>query len=231
MEALRKFRPVTWLVIVTIFSLFVVHPAPAAAAPQAGAQLTVNGTGTVRIDGVAAATGATVFPGSRVTTASGVTATVTTGGSRLTINPDTDAIVTYAGGFIRADVVCGSASGNPAPGSLFEMITHGDTSVFVQTGTVQVLAEGKTTNLVANQTQTFNGGVKITTTGASNFEASTILCSCLCAAPAAFPPVVAAFPLALLLLLIGGGAAAAVAVPVVLSGDEGTVVVSSPFPG
>jgi hypothetical protein len=110
------------------------------------------------------------------------------------------------------------------------MITHGDTNVFVQGGTVRVQAEGKTVDLVTNQNQTFQGGVRITSSGPSSFEASTLLCSCLCAAPAAFPVVAAAFPLALLLTLIGAGAAAATIITTTTGGDGGTVVVSNPTP-
>ncbi len=221
------FRPLTWVTVVTLFAMFLVVPARTSAA-QAGAQLTINGSGTVRVDGVTAATGATVFPGARVTTSGGATALITSAGSRVTINTDTDAIVTHAGSFIRADVVCGSASGAPAPGGTFEMITHGDTSVFVQTGTVNVQAAGKTVELIANQSETFEGGVRITSTGASSFEASTLLCSCLCAAPILFPPIVAAFPTALLLTLIGAGAAAATVVTTTIDDDTPDVVLSQP---
>jgi hypothetical protein len=227
MQALRAFRPITWMVLVTLLALVAL---PRTASAQAGgAQLTVNGSGTVRVDGAVAATGATIFPGQRVTTAPGVSAVVTSGGSRVTLNPETDAVITHAGGWMRADVLCGSASGVPAPGSTFEMITHGDTSVFVQTGTTQVVSDGKTVQLVANQTETFLGGVRITTAGGSSMEASTLLCSCLCAAPVAFPAPVAAFPL-LLLLLLAGAAAAATTTTVILTGDEGTVVISDPNP-
>jgi hypothetical protein len=229
MRALRALRPVTWLAIFTVFSVFVVSPASPVAAAQGGAQLTINGTGTVRVDGATAATGATVFPGSRVTTAGGATAVVTSGGSRVTLNSDTDATVTYAGGMMRADVICGSAAGVPAPGTTFEMITHGDTNVFVQTGTVRVQAEGKTVDLETNQNQSFQGGVHIMSNGGS-FEASTLLCSCLCAAPAVFAPIPGGFPLALLLLLIGGGAAAATVITTTTGGDDGSVVLSNPNP-
>jgi hypothetical protein len=218
------------VVVFTLFSLFIVSPAAPASAAQAGAQLTVSGTGTVRVDGVVAATGATIFSGSRVTTATGASAVVTSGGSRVTINTDTDAIVTYAGGFMRADVICGSATGTPAAGSTAEIITHGDTSVFVQTGTVRVQAGGKTVDLVANQSETFQGGVHITSSGASSFDASTILCSCLCAAPAVFPVAAGAgFPLALLLALIGGGAATAIIIAT-NGGEETSVVISGSNP-
>jgi hypothetical protein len=228
MKILRKMRVMTWVVIATLLSFSLV--APASAAPQGGAPLTVNGGGQVRVDGVTAVTGATVFSGSRVSTPAGTTASITSGGSRVTINSETDAIVTYAGGYMRADVICGSASGVPAAGQTFELITHGDTSLYVQAGTIRVMAEGKTTDLITNQTQTFTGGVHVMASGAAAFDATTILCSCMCAAPAAFPVVAAGSSLALLLLLLGGAAAAAVAVPVALSGDETTVVTSPTQP-
>lgn len=230
MRYLRALRPVTWLVVLTVFSVFVVVPASTASAAQGGAQLTVSGGGTVRVDGAAAVTGATIFSGSRVSTSGGATAVVTSAGSRVSINADTDAIVTYAGGFMRADIVCGSASGQPAPGATFDLITHGDTNVFVSAGTTKVQAEGKSVDLVTNQNQTFKGGVRVTASGPSSFEASTILCSCLCAAPVAFPVIAGAgFPLALLLTLIGGGAAA-VTIIATTGGDDDTVVVSRPNP-
>ena len=229
MKILRRMRPMTWVVIATLLSIGLV--APASAAPQGGAPLTVNGGGQVRVDGVAAVTGATVFSGSRISTPAGTTASVTTGGSRVTINAETDAIVTYAGGYMRADVICGSASGVPAAGQTFELITHGDTSLYVQTGTIRVMAEGKTTDLVTDQTQTFTGGVHVIASGAASFDATTILCSCMCAAPVAFPVVPVAGGIStLLLLLLGGAAAAAVAIPVSLSGDETTVVTSPTLP-
>lgn len=232
MRSLRVLRPVTWLVAFTFFSVFLVASPSGAAAAQAGATLTINGGGSVRVDGASAVTGATIFSGSRITTASGATAVVTSAGSRVTINTDTDAIITYAGGFVRADVICGSASGAPAPGATFDLITHGDTNVFVSTGSVKVQAEGKSVDLVTSQNQTFQGGVHVTSSGPSSFEASTMLCSCLCAAPATFPVVAAAFPLALLLLLIGGGAAAATVITTTTTGGGGgTVVVSDSTPG
>jgi hypothetical protein len=219
----------TWMVIGAVLSIGFV--APGSVYGQAGgAQLTITGTGTVRIDGAVAATGATIFPGSRVSTASGVTAVVTSGGSRVTLNPDTDAVVTYAGGFIRADVICGSASGAPAAGNVFEMITHGDTSVYVQGGTVQVAADGKNVEMVANQSETFAGGVKITTSGGSVFDASSILCSCLCAVPRPFPVIAAAGTPLLLLLLLGAAAAAATTTTIILTNDDDTEVISAPFP-
>ena len=228
MRILRTIRPTTWLVVITLLLAGVARPAPASA-QAAGAQLTLTGGGKVKIDGIDAASGATVFTGSRVTTDSGVTAVITTGGSRLTLQPETDATVVFAGSFVRADVICGVANGDPAPGAAFELITHGDTSVYCAAGALQVEAEGKTTALAANQTQTFEDGVHIRTTGASSFEASTLLCSCLCAAPVIFPVIAVPFPVALVALLIGGGAAA-VAVPIAVHNDEGQVIVSNPFP-
>jgi len=228
MKILRKMRPMTWVVIATLFSLTLAGPV--SAAPQGGAPLTVNGGGQVRVDGVTAVTGATIFSGTRVTTPGGTTASVTSGGSRVTINSETDAVVTYAGGYIRTDVICGSASGVPAAGQTFELITHGDTNIYVQSGTIRGMAEGKTTELITNQTQMFTGGVHVMASGAAAFDASTVLCSCMCAAPVPFPKIATAAPIALLLLLLGGAAAAAVAVPVALSGDETTVVTSPTLP-
>jgi hypothetical protein len=216
------------VVVVTLISLFL--PAAPASAAQAGAQLTVNGGGTVRIDGVPAATGATIFPGSRVSTDAGTTAAVSSGGSRVMINNSTDAIVTYAGNWMRADLICGSASGMPAGGSTVELITHGDTSVFVQSGTLQVQAGGRSVELMANQSETFEGGVHIMSNGAA-FDASTLLCSCLCAAPLNLAPIVAASSSLLLLLLLGAAAAAATTVVIATNGgDEGSVVLSPAAP-
>ena len=228
MSFLNMLRPVSLVVAVTLFSLGLARPV-SVSAQAPGAQMTVVGNGSVRIDGVQAATGATVYPGSRVTTSSGAQGVVANGGTRLTINNDSDAIVTHAGGFMRADLVCGSVTSVPAAGSPFELITHGDTSVYCQSGILKVEAEGRTVELIANQSQTFNGGVRITTTGPAAFEASSLLCSCLCAAPIVLPPVAAAFPTTLLLLLLGG--AAAVIVPItVIDNDDPLVVVSTPFP-
>lgn len=227
---LTNSRTLTWAVIAAFFALTsVARPVPAAA-QLPGAQLTITGTGTVRIDGAVAATGATLFSGSRISTSSGTSAVVTDGGSRVTLNPDTDAILTFAGGFMRADIVCGSASGAPAAGTSFEMITHGDTSVYVQSGTVQVQAGGQTTELVTNQTQSFDGGVRITTTGGAVVDVSSILCSCLCAAPVPFVvvPVGGGAPLALILALIAGGAAAAI-IPIAIDDDDDTITPISPF--
>lgn len=229
MSSLNLIRPVSLIVAVMLVGLGLARPVPVAAQAN-GAQMTVVGGGSVRIDGVQAATGATVYSGSRVTTSSGAQGVVANGGSRLTINNDSDAIVSHAGSFMRADLVCGSITSAPAAGAPFELITHGDTSVYCQSGILRVEAEGRTFELIANQSQSFNGGVRITTTGPAAFEASSLLCSCLCAAPIAFPPVAAAFPALLLLLLIGG--AAAIVVPVtVVTGDDGLVVVSTPQPG
>lgn len=228
MSFLNFLRPVSVIVAVTLFSLSFARPVTVAA-QSGGAQMTVVGNGSVRIDGVQAATGATVYSGSRVTTSSGAQGVVANGGTRLTINNDSDAIVSHAGGFMRADLVCGSVTATPAAGAPFELITHGDTSIYCQTGILKVEAEGRTFELIANQSQTFNGGVRLTSTGPASFEASSLLCSCLCAAPIVLPPVAAAFPTALLLLLIGG--AAAVIVPVtVVTGDDDFVVVSTPQP-
>ncbi len=228
MRSLKMLRPVSFVVAVMLAGLGMARPVPVAA-QATGAQMTVVGSGSVRIDGVQAATGTTVYSGSRVTTASGAQGVVANGGTRLTINNDSDAIVTHAGSFMRADLVCGSISSVPAAGSPFELITHGDTSVYCQSGILRVEAEGRTVELIANQTQTFNGGVRITTTGPASFEASSLLCSCLCAAPVVLPPVAAAFPTLLLLLLLGG--AAAIVVPVtVVDGDDDLVIVSTPRP-
>ena len=223
-------RVVTWAVLAAFFALTsVAHPVPAVAQVP-GAQLTTTGAGTVRIDGAIAATGATLFSGSRITTSSGISAVVAANGSRVTINPDTDAVVTFAGGFMRADVLCGSASGAPAAGTAFEMITQGGTSVYVQSGTVQVLADGRTTDLIANQTQTFDGGVRITTTGGAVVDASSILCSCMCAVPVAFPvaPVAGGAPIGLILALIAGGAAAAI-IPIAIDEDDDDITPISPI--
>lgn len=228
MRFLNTLRPVSMIVAVTLFSLGFARPV-SVAAQAGGAQMTVVGNGSVRIDGVQAATGSTLNSGSRVTTSSGAQGVVANAGTRLTINNDSDAIVSHAGGFMRTDLVCGSITSAPAAGAPFELITHGDTSVYCQSGILKVEAEGRTFELIANQSQTFNGGVRITTTGPAAFEASSLLCSCLCAAPIVLPPVAAAFPTALLLLLIGG--AAAIIVPVtVVTGDDGLVVVSTPRP-
>ncbi|HQR38291.1 MAG TPA: hypothetical protein PLF26_07785 [Blastocatellia bacterium] len=226
MRLLRSIRPASLLVVLALLTFGVAHPASAQAP---GAQLTVTGGDKVKIDGLDAVSGSTVFTGSRVTTTSGVTAQIMSAGSRVTIQPETDATVVFAGSFMRVDVICGVANGDPAPGAAFELITHGDTSVFVASGAVQVEAEGKMTNLAANQTQTFEDGVHIRTTGASSFEASTLLCSCLCAAPVIFPVIAVPFPVALVALLIGGGAAA-VAVPIIIHNDNPQIIVSNPFP-
>ncbi len=228
MRFLNILRPVSLIVAVTLFCLGLAKPV-SVSAQAAGAQMTVVGNGSVRIDGVQAATGATVYAGSRITTSSGAQGVVASGGTRLTINNDSDAIVSHAGGFMRTDLVCGSITGVPAAGSPFELITHGDTSIYCQSGILKVEAEGRVVELIANQSQSFNGGVRVTTTGPAAFEASTILCSCLCAAPIVLPPVAAAFPTALLLLLIGG--AAAIIVPVtVVGGDDPQVIISTVQP-
>lgn len=228
MRFLNTLRLVSLALALTLVSLGLARPVPVAA-QAGGAQMTVVGNGSVRIDGVQAATGATVLTGSRVTTSSGAQGVVANGGTRLTINGDSDAIVTHAGGFMRTDLVCGSISSVPAAGAPFELITHGDTSVYCQSGILKVQAEGRTVELIANQSQTFTGGVRITGSGPAAFEASSLLCSCLCAAPIIFPVVAAAFPTTLLLVLVG--AAAAVVVPItIVTGDDGLVVVSTPRP-
>ena len=226
MSFLNLLRPVSVFVAVTLLSLGLARPVPVAA-QAGGAQMTVLGNGSVRVDGVQAATGATVYSGSRVTTSSGANGVITNGGTRLTINNDSDAIVSHAGSFMRADLVCGSLTSTPAAGAPFELITHGDTSIYCQTGILKVEAEGRTFELIANQSQTFNGGVRVTTTGPAAFEASSLLCSCLCAAPIVLPPVAAAFPTLLLLLIVGG--AAAIIIPVIPP-DEPIVIVSTPRP-
>lgn len=181
-------RPLSFVIAVAVVSLGIARPCPVAAQTPAG-QVTVQGNGTVRIDGVQAATGATAYSGSRITTSSGAQGVVAAGGSRVVLNNDSDAIVSHAGSYMRTDLICGSATSTPSAGSPVELITHGDTSVYVQSGIVKVEAEGKTVELIGNQSQTFNGGVRITATGPAAFEASTILCSCLCAAPVVLPPI------------------------------------------
>ena len=227
MRSLRALRPVTWVVVVTLLSVFL--PAAPARAAQGGAQLTINGSGTVRIDGVPAATGATVFPGSRISTDGGTTAAVTSGGSRVMINNSTDAIVSYAGNAMRVDLLCGSASAMPAPGAAADLVTHGDTSTFVQTGTVRVQSGAGTLEMLTNQSETFDGGVHVMSTGAA-FDASTINCSCLCAAPVVLTPLAAGSALLLLLLLGAAAAAATTVVVTTTGGDEGSVVLSNPTP-
>lgn len=230
MSSLKILRPASLIVALFVLGLSVGRPV-AVAAQAGGAQMTVVGNGSVRIDGVQAATGATVYTGSRVTTSSGAQGVVANGGSRVTINNDSDAIVTHAGSFMRTDLVCGSISNAPAAGAPSELITHGDTSIYCQSGILRVEAEGKTVELIANQSQTFNGGVRVTTTGPAVYEASSLHCSCLCAAPIILPPVAAGFPTALLLTLLIGGAAAIIVPVTVVTGDDGLVVVSTPQPG
>ena len=108
----RTFRPAALILALMVLSFGIVRPV-SVAAQAAGAQMTVVGSGSVRIDGVQAATGATVYTGSRVTTSAGAQGVVATGGTRLTINTDSDAILSHAGNFMRADLVCGSVSSAP----------------------------------------------------------------------------------------------------------------------
>jgi hypothetical protein len=215
------------VVVVTLISVFV--PAAPARAAQGGAQLTINGSGTVRIDGVPAATGATIFPGSRISTDAGTTAAVTSGGSRVMINNSTDAIVSYAGNAMRVDLLCGSASAMPAAGATADLVTHGDTSAFVQTGTLRVQSSAGNVELMTNQSETFDGGIHIMSNGAA-FDASTINCSCLCAAPVNLVPIAAGSSLLLLLLLGAAAAAATTVIVTTTGGDEGSVVLSNPAP-
>src|SRR5438105_7106036 len=65
-------------------------------AQQPGASVTVTGTGQTRIDGTPAATGATLFSGSRIATEKDTSATVTIGGAHVTLAPSTDAVVTFS---------------------------------------------------------------------------------------------------------------------------------------
>ena len=194
-----------------------------------GAQLTISGTGTVRIDGVSAATGATVFSGSRVTT-EGASAILTTGPTRITLNPNSDATFSLAGNVVRVDLICGSGSAIPGGPGMYEFITHADTSVFNQSGTLTVESSGRTIDLIATQTQIFNGGARIFTNGPASFDVQSCLCPTrqIIAVP---PPTPSAFPLALLLAIIGGGAAAATIIPIALDDDDDDLVVISPsFP-
>ena len=190
-----------------------------AAAQQTGAEVTVTGTGQVRIDGAAAATGATLFSGSRVTTDANAGATVTIAGSRVTLGADTDAVISFTPTSVRVDVVCGTASAAAAPGTTFELVTHDDTNVHVQTGSLRVAAEGKTAEMGNDEQQSYADGARITAAGGTSFETATILCSCKCAAPTPFPvaPVAAAGGIGGgLLAAIIAGAAAAVLVPVII---------------
>lgn len=193
-----------------------------------GAQLTISGTGTVKIDGVAAATGATVFSGSRVTT-EGASAILTTGPTRITLNPNSDATFSLAGNVVRVDLICGSGAMIPGTAGMYEFITHADTSVFNQTGTLTVESSGRTIDLIANQTQIFNGGARIFTNAPASFEVQSCLCPTrpVIAVP---PPTPSAFPLALLIALIGGGAAAATIIPIALDDDDELVVISPSVP-
>lgn len=226
MRCLPNTRLTTFALILSLvgFSLL----APSGASAQAGAQLTINGSGEVRVDGVKAATGATIFPGQRITTPRGTSAVLTLGADRVTLNGDTDAIIVFTNGFVRVDIICGSCAAVPSGGTALELITHGDTSVFVPAGAAKVLAEGKNWDMVTDQSQEYAGGIHLSTMGTSTIEASTLLCSCLCAAPAIFPPIIAPFPVGVLLATIIPPIA--IIPPILISGPDEPEVVSRPFP-
>jgi len=198
-------------------------PQDTAAAPAGpSAAVTVTGSGQAHIDGVAATTGATIFSGSRITTDKGTTATVAVGGSRIMIGDSTDAVFSMNGSAIRLDIVCGSATGSAAAGSTVDVYTKDDTNVHAQAGGLQVAAEGRTMSLGNDEQQSFNGGTHITANENASFEAATVLCSCKCAAPTAFPTtaVAAGGISAALIAALLAGAAAAIAIPIIVTGEE-----------
>jgi len=191
-----------------------------------GAEITV--TGTVTVDGAPAATGGTVFPGSRIKTEKGSTATVSYNGMRLTILELTDAILTFSDTSMRGDLICGSATGASVDGSTVQVVTQDDTNVHVGAGEAEVVAETKTTSLVTDEQQTFEGTTRVTARNASSFDLATVLCSCKCAVPVAFPAVVAAGIPAGLIAAIIGGAITAVVIPPIVNDDPPPISPSSP---
>ena len=196
----------------------------AAPAAHGGAQITVTGpTGAqVTLDGVSAATGATVFSGSRITTPAGVTGTISLNGSTVAINESTDAVVSFAGTMLRLDVVCGSTTSAAAAGQTVEIVAQADGNVHATAPGVRVTAEGRDVTLDNDQQISYAGASRVVVAGGSSAEFATVNCDCMCAQPAVFPPVPvvasAGFPLWAILGLIAGGAA--VVIPVVIDEDD-----------
>jgi hypothetical protein len=191
-----------------------------------GAEITV--TGTVTVDGAPATTGGTVFPGSRIKTEKGSTATISYNGMRLTILELTDGIVTFTDTSMRGDIVCGSATGGSVDGSTVQVVTQDDTNVHVGTGGAEVIAESKTTTLASDEQQTFDGSTRVTARGASSFDLATVLCSCKCAVPVVFPaPIAAGIPAGVIAAIVGG-AITGVIIPPIVNDDPPPISPSSP---
>jgi hypothetical protein len=184
-----------------------------------GAEITV--TGSVTVDGASATSGGTVFPGSRIKTEKGSTATISYNGMRVTILELTDGIVTFTDTSMRADLICGSATGASVAGSTVQVVTQDDTNVHVGAGQAEVIAESKTTSLLTDEQQTFDGSTRVTARDASSFDLATVLCSCKCAVPVVFPPVVAAagIPSGIIAAIIGG-AVTAVVIPFIPEDED-----------
>jgi uncharacterized protein with beta-barrel porin domain len=202
----------------------------AATATQSGAQLSVTGPAgaQVTLDGVSAATGATVFSGSRIVTPAGVTGTVVVNGSRVTLNESTDAVVSFNPALLRLDVICGSATGAAAPGQTVEIFTQADANVHATAPGVRVTAEGRDITLDNDQQISYAGASRVIMAGGSSADFATVNCDCMCAQPPVFPPAVVAaspgFPLWAILAIIGG--TAGVIVPIVIDDDDDDEVVS-----
>jgi hypothetical protein len=192
-----------------------------------GAEITV--TGTVTVDGAPATSGGTVFPGSRIKTEKGSTATISYNGMRTTILELTDGIVTFTDTSMRADLICGSATGASVDGSTVQVVTQDDTNVHVGAGGAEVIAESKTTSLVTDEQQTFEGSTRVTARGASSFDLATVLCSCKCAAPVIIPfaPVAGGIGAGVIAAIIGG-AITAVIIPPIVNDDPPPISPSSP---
>jgi hypothetical protein len=205
---------------------------PAPVAPQAGAEVSVSGAGATRIDGTPAVTGATLFSGSRITTDAGATATVTISGSRVTLGENTDAVISFSDSWVRVDIVCGSASTAAAPGAKIEVVTKDYANVHVQSGSAQVVSEGKASDLASDQHQTFLGSSRTTASDGSSVEVAALDCAGMCT-PAPFPTALVATAAtagisAGVIAAIVGGVVAGVTVPVVNDDEEPPVSPSRP---
>jgi hypothetical protein len=199
-----------------------------AEAQAKGAEITVSGD--VTVDGAPATTGGTVFPGSRIKTGKGATATISYNGMRLTILELADGIVTFTDTSMRGDLVCGSATGASVDGSTVQVVTQDDTNVHVGAGAAEVIAESKTTSLATDEQQTFEGSTRVTARGASSFDLATVLCSCKCAVPVVpvIPLVASAGIPAGVIAAIIGGAVTAVVIPPIVNDDPPPISPSSP---